>query len=405
MAGTTLLFTSPLTGLTPFYVVLAMPFTYRAIDTGVRAIDLRTLVDASRSLGASWFVDPARVVLPNVHTAVLGAFPDVALVPRRGRDRRDPALHDVPGRAHPGRARRNAGVSVALSIISLLFTFLLLFSSRSWREEDEVRPRCHRSDDCRRRQRALTAQWPRVAGPPSASRSPVVQRHFGDVTALAGLDLEIARRRAGRPARPVRAAARRPRCGSSAASTARTPGACSSASATSRGVPAQQARHGHGLPGLQPVPEHGRAHQRRLRAAHARAGQERPAGARRRAARARRARASAADRYPHQLSGGQQQRVAHRPRARDRAHACCCSTSRSRRSTPACAPQLRAEIRSLQQRLGITTLFVTHDQSEALSMADRVGVMQRRPARAARHARRRLPPARPRRSWPSSSAR
>jgi ABC-type Fe3+/spermidine/putrescine transport system ATPase subunit len=38
--------------------------------------------------------------------------------------------------------------------------------------------------------------------------------------------------------------------------------------------------------------------------------------------------------------------------------------------------QLRAEIRSLQQRLGITTLFVTHDQSEALSVADRVGVMQ-----------------------------
>jgi putative spermidine/putrescine transport system ATP-binding protein len=37
--------------------------------------------------------------------------------------------------------------------------------------------------------------------------------------------------------------------------------------------------------------------------------------------------------------------------------------------------QLRGEIRSLQQRLGITTLFVTHDQSEALSMADRVGVM------------------------------
>ena len=38
--------------------------------------------------------------------------------------------------------------------------------------------------------------------------------------------------------------------------------------------------------------------------------------------------------------------------------------------------QLRAEIRDIQQRLGITTLFVTHDQSEALSMADRVGVMR-----------------------------
>ena len=38
--------------------------------------------------------------------------------------------------------------------------------------------------------------------------------------------------------------------------------------------------------------------------------------------------------------------------------------------------QLREQIRSLQQRLGITTLFVTHDQEEALSMADRVGVMK-----------------------------
>ncbi|HET9093866.1 MAG TPA: ABC transporter permease subunit, partial [Solirubrobacteraceae bacterium] len=73
-------FNHPLTGLTPTYVVLAMPFSYRAIDTGVRAIDLRTLVDASRSLGASWFMTLTRVILPNVETAVLGAiFLTVAL--------------------------------------------------------------------------------------------------------------------------------------------------------------------------------------------------------------------------------------------------------------------------------------------------------------------------------------
>jgi putative spermidine/putrescine transport system permease protein len=47
-------FNHPLTVLTPMYVVLAMPLMYRAVDTGLRAIDLHTLVDASRSLGAGW---------------------------------------------------------------------------------------------------------------------------------------------------------------------------------------------------------------------------------------------------------------------------------------------------------------------------------------------------------------
>jgi putative spermidine/putrescine transport system ATP-binding protein len=78
--------------------------------------------------------------------------------------------------------------------------------------------------------------------------------------------------------------------------------------------------------------------------------------------------------YPHQMSGGQQQRVA-------LARALAIEPSVLLLDEPLSAldarvrGQLRAEIRSVQQRLGITTLFVTHDQSEALSMADRVGVM------------------------------
>jgi putative spermidine/putrescine transport system ATP-binding protein len=81
-----------------------------------------------------------------------------------------------------------------------------------------------------------------------------------------------------------------------------------------------------------------------------------------------------ADRYPHQLSGGQQQRVAI-------ARALAIEPTVLLLDEPLSAldalvrHQLRAEIRSLQLRLGITTLFVTHDQSEALSIADRVGVM------------------------------
>ena len=81
-----------------------------------------------------------------------------------------------------------------------------------------------------------------------------------------------------------------------------------------------------------------------------------------------------ANRYPYQLSGGQQQRVAI-------ARALAIEPTVLLLDEPLSAldalvrAQLRAEIRGLQQRLGITTLFVTHDQSEALSIADRVGVM------------------------------
>lgn len=67
--------------LIPFYVVLTLPFTYRSIDAGLRAIDLRTLVDASRSLGAGWGATLWRVLLPNLRTAVISStFLIVAVV-------------------------------------------------------------------------------------------------------------------------------------------------------------------------------------------------------------------------------------------------------------------------------------------------------------------------------------
>jgi putative spermidine/putrescine transport system permease protein len=55
------------------YVVLAMPFAYRSIDVGLRALDLRTLVDASRSLGGGWTTTLLRVLLPNLRAALLSA--------------------------------------------------------------------------------------------------------------------------------------------------------------------------------------------------------------------------------------------------------------------------------------------------------------------------------------------
>ncbi|MEU9132984.1 ABC transporter ATP-binding protein [Kitasatospora sp. NPDC048540] len=82
-----------------------------------------------------------------------------------------------------------------------------------------------------------------------------------------------------------------------------------------------------------------------------------------------------ADRYPHQMSGGQQQRIA-------LARALALQPRVLLLDEPLSALDakvrlnLREEIRRLQQELAITTLFVTHDQEEALSMADRVAVLR-----------------------------
>lgn len=80
------------------------------------------------------------------------------------------------------------------------------------------------------------------------------------------------------------------------------------------------------------------------------------------------------DRYPYQLSGGQQQRVA-------LARALALSPQVLLLDEPLSAldakirVNLRAEIRSIQQKLGITAIYVTHDQEEALSISDRIAVM------------------------------
>lgn len=67
--------------LIPFYIVLALPFTYRSIDAGIKAIDLRTLVDASRSLGAGWGTTLRRVLIPNLRTSLISStFLTVAVV-------------------------------------------------------------------------------------------------------------------------------------------------------------------------------------------------------------------------------------------------------------------------------------------------------------------------------------
>ncbi len=63
------------------YTVLSLPYMYRAVDTGLRAIDIRSLTEASQSLGAGWSTILWQVIFPNVRTSILsGAFLTLAIV-------------------------------------------------------------------------------------------------------------------------------------------------------------------------------------------------------------------------------------------------------------------------------------------------------------------------------------
>jgi putative spermidine/putrescine transport system permease protein len=108
------------------YVVLAMPFAYRALDAGLRAIDVKTLTEASGSLGAGWLTTLWRVILPNLRTGVLSAtILIVALVlgefTMASLDLQQTfpvwiVLFD----------QENAQISVAASIFALLVTWIFL---------------------------------------------------------------------------------------------------------------------------------------------------------------------------------------------------------------------------------------------------------------------------------------
>ena len=63
------------------YVVLSLPYMYRAVDTGLRSIDIRSLTEAAQSMGAGWPTILWRIILPNLRVALLsGAFLTLAIV-------------------------------------------------------------------------------------------------------------------------------------------------------------------------------------------------------------------------------------------------------------------------------------------------------------------------------------
>ncbi|MFB7292743.1 ABC transporter permease [Actinacidiphila glaucinigra] len=108
------------------YVVMALPFVFRALDAGLRAVDVRTLVEAARSCGANWPAALIRVVLPNLRGALLNAsFLTLALV--LGEFTVAQLLGFQPFAVWIVTVSGSqAQLSVAVSVLSLLVTWLLL---------------------------------------------------------------------------------------------------------------------------------------------------------------------------------------------------------------------------------------------------------------------------------------
>lgn len=116
---------SPVT-LAFVYVVLVLPYAYRALDAGLRSIDLPTLAEAALSLGASWWSVIIRVVAPNIRAAILSAsLISVALV--LGEFTIASLLNYPTLQVQVNLiGKRDANLSVAVSLAALMFGFALL---------------------------------------------------------------------------------------------------------------------------------------------------------------------------------------------------------------------------------------------------------------------------------------
>lgn len=118
--------TDSILALTFAYVILVLPYCYRALDAGLAAIDLKTLSEAARSLGAGWGTVMWRVVVPNIPSAILNAaLLSVALVLGEFTFANILNYENLQvAIAYVGLT--SAGTSVAVAVASLLFAFVLL---------------------------------------------------------------------------------------------------------------------------------------------------------------------------------------------------------------------------------------------------------------------------------------
>ena len=108
------------------YLILVLPYAYRSLDAGLSTIDLKTLSEAARSLGAGWGTVMWRVVVPNMTSAILNAsLLSVALVLGEYTVANILRFENLQvAIAYVGLV--SAGTSIAVAVASLLFAFVLL---------------------------------------------------------------------------------------------------------------------------------------------------------------------------------------------------------------------------------------------------------------------------------------
>jgi putative spermidine/putrescine transport system permease protein len=109
-------------------IILVLPFAHRAIDAGLRSIDVITLAEAARSLGAGWLRVIAQVIVPNIRVAILSAAViSVALV--LGEFTISSLLnYNTLQVVINLLGKRDAFVSVAVSLAALIFAFILILA-------------------------------------------------------------------------------------------------------------------------------------------------------------------------------------------------------------------------------------------------------------------------------------
>lgn len=109
------------------YVILSMPFVYRSLDAGLTAIDLKTLTEASRSLGGNWLKTLWRVVLPNIRPALLsGMVLTLALVLGEYTMANLDLWQTIPVWIVQFNSAANGHIQVAASMMGLVGTWVLL---------------------------------------------------------------------------------------------------------------------------------------------------------------------------------------------------------------------------------------------------------------------------------------